>query len=102
LDNEERSLRRKAGRVYQDACRIRMTPAGVVLGNFGPMVRDLAQEEGKAIEFRAEGMETTADLIVLQGLKDTVMHLLRNGVSHGIEPALERQRKGKTAEGSII
>ncbi|HEY3839273.1 MAG TPA: ATP-binding protein, partial [Bryobacteraceae bacterium] len=99
--NSSRSLRDRAARVYQGACRIRTTPAEAVFGSFGPMVRDLAKEEGKQIAFRAEGLDTYADLLVLQGLKDSVMHLLRNAVSHGIEPANERIRAGKPEEGII-
>ena len=101
LENGARAQRQRAGRVYQDACRIRMTPADVVFGPFGPMVRNLAQQEGKVVEFYGEGLATNADLVVLQGLKDAVMHLLRNAVSHGIETAEERVRRGKTPAGEI-
>lgn len=100
-ENAARPLRERAEQVYQSACRIRTTPAEVVLGGFGPMVRDLAQQEGKQIAFHAEGLETHADRLVLQGLKDPVIHLLRNAVSHGIEPPEERIRAGKTIEGTI-
>lgn len=96
-----RALRERAGRVYRSACRIRMTPAEIALGGFGPMVRDLAQQEGKQIAYHSEGLETEADRLVLQGLKDPVMHLLRNAVSHGVEHPDERARAGKPAEGTI-
>jgi len=95
-------LRERAGRVYDEACRIRMTSAEGVLGTFGPMVRHLAQDEGREVEFQAEGLETNADRLVLQSLKDPVMHLLRNAVSHGIETPQERVRAGKSAAGKIL
>ncbi len=99
--NSRRSLRAKAQSTYQSACRVRMTPAEGVLGAFGPMVRDLAHQEGKQVSFHAEGLELEADRVVLQGLKDPVMHLLRNAVSHGIEKPEDRQSAGKAAQGSI-
>lgn len=99
--NGKRALHERAARVYQSACRVRMTVADVLLGGFGPMVRDLAQHEGKQISFHAEGLETNADLLVLQGLKDPVMHLLRNAVSHGVETPAERMRAGKAPEGTV-
>ena len=42
-----------------------------------------------------------ADRIVLQALKDPVMHLLRNAISHGIETREERASKGKSPVGSL-
>ncbi len=99
--NIARGLRERAERVYQSACRLRTTPAEAVLGGFGPMVRDLAQQEGKQIAFHAEGLETHADRLVLQGLRDPVIHVLRNAVSHGIETPEERTRAGKNIQGTI-
>jgi two-component system chemotaxis sensor kinase CheA len=101
LGYASRSARSKAERVYQGACRIRMTPAESVFAAFGPMVRDLAQQEGREVVFHAERLETSADLLVLQGLKDPVMHLLRNAVSHGIETPDQRIAAGKPPEGNI-
>jgi two-component system chemotaxis sensor kinase CheA len=99
--NTAGAFRERAEQVYQSACRIRTTPAGVVLGGFGSMVRDLAQQEGKQIAFDAEGLEIHADRLVLQGLRDPVIHLLRNAVSHGIETPEERARAGKNIQGTI-
>ncbi len=87
--------------VYQDACRVRMVPAGAVFEPFRRMVRDLASSAGKEVEFRMEGLEVHADRLVLQGLKDGVMHLLRNAVAHGIEAPGERARLGKPRAGII-
>lgn len=101
LGYASRSVRGKAGTVHHAACRLRMTPAESVFGIFGPMVRDLARQEGREVLFEAGGLNIDADLLVLQGLKDPVMHLLRNAVSHGIETPEERVRTGKQREGQI-
>ena len=90
-----------AARVYQDACRVRMTPAETVFGVFRKMVRDLAYDEGKEVEFRTEGMEVHVDRLVLQRLKDPVMHLLRNAISHGIESPQVRMAAGKARMGTV-
>jgi two-component system chemotaxis sensor kinase CheA len=94
-------LRRRSEELHRSAVRVRMTPADTVFGAFGAMVRDLARDESKEVDFRAEGLEAQADRLVLQGLKDPVMHLLRNAVSHGIEPAAERASAGKPSAGRI-
>jgi len=65
------------------------------------MVRDLARDERKEIDFRQIGSGVRADRIVLQALKDPLMHLLRNAISHGIEQPGERVRMGKSAVASL-
>lgn len=92
---------RLAGQVHDDACRVLMTPAGTVFDGFRKMVRDLARDENKEVEFITEGMDVQVDRRVLQGLKDAVMHLLRNAVSHGIERPAERVAVGKSRRGLI-
>ena len=42
-----------------------------------------------------------ADRLVLQALKDPLMHALRNAVCHGIEPPDDRRRLGKDAVGRV-
>src|SRR6202167_1429121 len=66
------------------------------------MLRDLAREVHKAIDFRVSGSGVRADRIVLQSLKDPVMHLLRNAISHGIEDPGERACSGKAPVASLI
>jgi two-component system chemotaxis sensor kinase CheA len=90
-----------ADRVHEDACRVLMTPADSVFDGFRKMVRDMARDDGKEVEFVTEGMDVQVDRRVLQALKDAVMHLLRNAVSHGIEPPAERVAAGKNQRGLI-
>ena len=52
-------------------------------------------------EFRVEGKEIELDRAILDELSDPLVHLLRNAVEHGIEPAAERARLGKPAAGTI-
>jgi two-component system chemotaxis sensor kinase CheA len=47
------------------------------------------------------GWHVQADRVVLQALKDPVMHMLRNAVSHGLESEAERTSQGKHPEGRI-
>jgi two-component system chemotaxis sensor kinase CheA len=100
-DVRARDFRRRAEDVYEHACNVRLTPAETVFSGFGALVRELAYQENKPIEFRTQGLETQADRLVLQALKDPVMHLLRNAVSHGAEPEEARIRKGKPPVNTI-
>ncbi len=94
-------LAQQASGLHARACQVRMTPADTVFGGFRKMVRDLARDEGKEVEFHTEGMDVQADRLVLQALKDPVMHLLRNAISHGIGNPRERAASGKPAAGAI-
>jgi two-component system, chemotaxis family, sensor kinase CheA len=96
------NTRRSAEQLQRDVWSARMSPAEDLFEGFRKMVRDLARDENKEIDFRLTGSGVRADRIVLQALKDPVMHLLRNAISHGIETGQERLRKGKSPVGSLI
>ncbi|MDO8901886.1 MAG: response regulator [Phenylobacterium sp.] len=74
---------------------VTLTPAESVLGDLGRMVRDLAREQGLEVDVRIEGLEVRAERRVLQALREPIIHLLRNAVSHGGEPAKVRAAAGK-------
>jgi two-component system, chemotaxis family, sensor kinase CheA len=112
LKTTVRDLRRKhatgawglkqAGADLQDQILgARMVPAESVFQGFRKMVRDLARDEGKEIDLVAVGLGAQADRLVLQALHDPLMHVLRNSISHGIEPPAERARRGKPSAGKL-
>ena len=65
-------------------------------------VRDLAQEEGKLLNLVVLGGETTVDKTIFETISDPLMHMIRNAVSHGIEPPAERTALGKDPTGVLI
>ncbi|NJP10911.1 MAG: response regulator [Leptolyngbyaceae cyanobacterium RU_5_1] len=80
---------------------LRLLPLSTVFQLFPRMVRDLARQQNKAVELILEGGETTADKQVLEGMKDALLHLIRNALDHGIEPPAEREQLGKPAAAKI-
>lgn len=64
---------------------LRLVPAANLLRTFPRYVRDLAQELHKEVELDIQGDEVRMDKLVLEGLKDPLIHLLRNAIDHGIE-----------------
>jgi len=89
------TLTRLGYQLQDEVRRARMTPAASVFQGFRKMVRDLARDAGKRVDFQATGLQVQADRMVLQALKDPVMHMIRNALSHGVEPPDERARSGK-------
>jgi len=96
------SFRLLSNQLQQEVGGARMVPAESVFQGFRKMMRDLARDEGKQIEFQVCGFEVAADRMVLQALKDPVMHALRNAVTHGIERPELRERQGKAACGLVL
>jgi two-component system chemotaxis sensor kinase CheA len=82
-------------------CSIRMLPFSTVFNLFPRMVRDLAQQEGKKINLVIEGDDISADKRVLEGVKDPLMHIIRNAIDHGIETPGQRKKAGKSETGTI-
>jgi two-component system chemotaxis sensor kinase CheA len=95
------AMRHLSKQLQQDVWQARMVPAESLLEGYRKMVRDLARDESKEVEFRATSTGVHADRRVLEALKDPVMHVLRNAISHGIEAPRERVAKGKPAGGLV-
>jgi len=105
---EERALEPVAERVSRlvtamqaEIMQARMSPVGEVFDRFPRLVRDLARELGKQARFEEEGGEIELDRAVLDEIGDPLLHLIRNAVDHGLEPAAERVAAGKPAEGTV-
>ncbi len=95
------TLRQLGGELQQEVRQVRMVPAESIFGGFRKMVRDLARDAGKKVEVQVAGLDVEADRMVLQGLKDPVMHLLRNALSHGVEQPEIRAMAGKSPHATV-
>lgn len=82
--------------------KVRMVPVEQVFNRFPRMVRDLAKELGKEINFVMEGKETELDRTVIDEIGDPLLHLLRNAIDHGIEKPEVRRQLGKNPEGLLL
>lgn len=94
-------LERLTGRLRDNTMSIRMLPIGATFGRFRRVVRDLARELHKEIEFVTEGGETELDKTVIEQLNDPLVHMIRNSAGHGIEDVEQRLACGKHAKGTI-
>ena len=72
-----------------------MIPVAEVFERFPRLVRDLARKLDKRIELVIEGEETAADKTIIEALADPLLHIVRNAIDHGIEPAAQREAAGK-------
>jgi two-component system chemotaxis sensor kinase CheA len=79
----------------------RMVPVGNIFNRFPRMVRDLARDLGKDVSFEVDGLDIELDRTVLDEIVEPLVHLLRNSVDHGLEPASERVAAGKPERGLV-
>ena len=80
---------------------MRMVPVDPVFKKMGRLVRDLSRKSGKQVELVIKGGDTEIDKGMVEKLGDPLVHMIRNSVDHGIEPAAERRAAGKTPQGRI-
>ena len=81
--------------------RLRLLPAATIFGSLERAVRDAAQSLHKEVLFEYTGGDQRLDAHVLAGLKDALLHVVRNAVAHGIESKAERAKAEKPARGRI-
>ena len=80
----------------------RMVPVAQIFDRFPRVVRDAARSVGKQIDFAVEGKEIELDRSMLDDIADSIVHLLRNAIDHGIEVPAERIASGKSATGKLV
>jgi len=93
---------RVTNELQMEIMKARMLPLAEVFNRFPRMVRDLARNFGKEIDFIIEGEDTELDRSLIEEITDPLIHLLRNAVDHGIEPPAERVALGKPPRGRIL
>jgi two-component system chemotaxis sensor kinase CheA len=92
----------KITRELQDmATSLRMVPLNATVRKMARLVRDLARDAGKQVEFVASGEDTELDRALVDVVADALVHLIRNAVDHGIESPDEREAAGKPKAGRI-
>lgn len=106
LGNEELedivdSLNRMGGDLQDTILTMRMVAVDQVFNRFPRMMRDLAKELKKEIQFEITGADTELDRTVIDEIGDPLVHLLRNALDHGMELPEERKRRGKPEVGRI-
>src|SRR5581483_4437392 len=80
---------------------MRTVPFAVMLQRLARLARDVGYQAAKSIELTMEGDDILVERVSADPLADSLMHMVRNAVDHGIEPADERVRLGKSPIGRL-
>lgn len=101
LDRAVASLDVATARLQSAVMRTRMQPVGKVFSRFPKVARDVARSLSKEVELEMVGAETELDRNLVEALADPLVHLVRNGIDHGVEAPETREASGKPRVGRL-
>ncbi|MCA9728376.1 MAG: Hpt domain-containing protein, partial [Candidatus Eisenbacteria bacterium] len=94
-----------AGKIIRElqdlSMTLRMVPLRATFQKMARLVRDLSRKSGKIVQFKTDGDETEIDRNMVEVLGDPLVHMIRNALDHGVEPAEDRKRAGKPETGTV-
>ncbi len=95
------TLSTHSDRLYREMIGVRMRPFADGVKGLPRLVRDLARQLNKKVQFEILGKNTEVDQDILEKLDAPLNHLLRNALDHGIETPAERLAAGKPETGQL-
>ncbi|QDV44002.1 Gliding motility regulatory protein [Stieleria neptunia] len=101
IESDNRLLQQTCGLLDDEVYNVRMLPFSDACGGLQRAVRDIATGGNKKIELKIVGAEVEVDRSVLEGLKDPLLHLVRNSADHGVESPAQRTEAGKPERATI-
>lgn len=106
LDNftkSARQLRKLTDELQDVSMSLRMVPVSSTFQKMNRIVRDMGKKLGKRVKLTLVGEETEVDKTIVDGISDSIMHIVRNSMDHGIETSEEeRIANRKDPVGEII
>jgi chemosensory pili system protein ChpA (sensor histidine kinase/response regulator) len=87
--------------LQQNLMRVRMVRFGSVSDRLYRVVRQTARELDKLVHLEIRGAGVELDRSILERMVGPIEHLLRNAVTHGIEPSQARLAAGKEEIGQL-
>ncbi|WP_420318912.1 chemotaxis protein CheA [Ekhidna sp.] len=94
-------IKRISSNLHYGIMNVRMVQMGFLFNKFHRILRDAAATEKKSVELILKGTEVEIDRNILKIISDSMVHLVRNAVGHGIESAEERRDSGKPPVASV-
>jgi two-component system chemotaxis sensor kinase CheA len=89
------------GELQEAVMQTRMQPISSIWNKLPRFTRDLSLKFNKQVEIQMEGEDTDLDKSIIEAIKGSILHLVRNAVDHGIEDPDVRAAKGKPKSGTL-
>jgi two-component system chemotaxis sensor kinase CheA len=101
LKDQHATLERLVGELQRAVLNIRVLPLRHVFQRLPRVVREMVVSLGKPAHLVTEGEGTEADRVIVEGLFEPLLHVLRNALDHGIEADEVRLAAGKPPSATI-
>ncbi|QEG39982.1 hybrid sensor histidine kinase/response regulator [Roseimaritima ulvae] len=101
IEADNRHLSQTCEQLDDEIYNVRMLPFVSACIGLERVVRDIASSSHKQVKLDLREVDVEVDRSVLEGLKDPLVHLVRNAVDHGVETVSQRTAAGKPAEATI-
>ncbi|MFA5257220.1 MAG: chemotaxis protein CheA, partial [Opitutales bacterium] len=95
-------LQRITRELQHTSMSLRLVPIKPTFQKVSRMVRDIAGQVNKKVDFITEGEDTELDRNVVEQINDPLVHMIRNSLDHGLEDEAERLATKKSPVGKII
>ena len=96
-----RQLRKLTDELQEVVMSIRMVPISTVFQKMNRIVRDMSKKLDREAQLVLIGEDTEVDKTIVDSISDPIMHLVRNGMDHGLETKEERAKTSKSPVGTI-
>lgn len=94
-------LSRIAKELQHTSMSLRMIPVKPTFQKMERLVRDLARNFSKKVNFQVTGEDTELDRTVVEEIADPLVHMVRNALDHGLESSPDRVAAGKPEQGTV-
>ncbi len=101
LRDEVFEVRLRLEEVQDTIRRMRLLELAALFERYPAAIRELARDHGKRVRVVVEGGDVAVDKQVLDLIDESLLHLVRNAVDHGVEPPETRKAAGKPEHGTI-
>ncbi|MFY0569660.1 chemotaxis protein CheA [Archangium lansingense] len=88
--------------LQEEVRRVRMVPVGPLFRQNLRAVRELTEAQHKRARLVLEGEDVEVDTSLVEGLREPLLHLVRNAVAHGLETPEARREAGKESSGTLV
>ena len=96
-----RQIQREFLELEERLVELRMVSLAQIFTRAARLAGRLARELGKSVTVEVAGRETQLDKVIVDRIADSIYHILRNAVDHGLETPDERRLAGKHPRGKI-
>jgi two-component system chemotaxis sensor kinase CheA len=96
-----REVDRYFGELRNLVMRVRLVRIEPILQQQERAIREMSLTTGKRVHLVVDHNDVHVDTTVIEGLRDPLMHMVRNAIDHGIEMPAEREHAKKDETGTI-